>query len=129
MSCRNKPRYKPVIKAPEPLERLAKKIRNAGEFGQGPGATQGRRYARAEARFKALSAQMRCSRRRYGVFKRFLQNELANGSEDEAEQPPLFLPSRTEVIDSVQFLSARWRRLTPLELSGMELHEVAHVRR
>ena len=57
---------------------------------------------------------MRYSGRRYGVFKRFLQNELANGSEDEAEQPPLFLPSRTDVIDSVQFYppagagSRRW---------------------
>src|SRR6202790_3920453 len=34
-----------------------------------------------------------------------------------------------DVLDSVQFLSARWRRLTPLELSGMEPHEIAHGRR
>jgi hypothetical protein len=60
VSCRNKPRYKPVIKAPEPLERLAEKIRNAGEFGQGPRGDARHRPTRPEggwfARFGSFAS-------------------------------------------------------------------------
>src|ERR1700736_1734718 len=34
-----------------------------------------------------------------------------------------------DVLDSVRLSSARWRRLTLLELSGMEFYEFAHCRR